>query len=75
MARRPPFPVLVNVAKTGDPALVGDAAVADVLACVQAVLPVADAVVDAPVVRASRMMSPRSTVRTYRLLSRPGARP
>lgn len=42
---RPRFPVLANVAKSGDPSLQGDAAVADIRAGVEAMLPVCDAVV------------------------------
>lgn len=45
LLRRPPFPVLVNVTKTADPAVVGDAAVADICRTVQAVLPACDMVV------------------------------
>ncbi|MBM4394706.1 MAG: quinone-dependent dihydroorotate dehydrogenase [Deltaproteobacteria bacterium] len=45
LASRPPFPVLVNVAKTADPGLNGDAAVEDICATVAAVLPHCDAVV------------------------------
>jgi len=45
LKRRPPFPVFVNVAKTADPAVVGDAAVADIRRAVEVLAPVADAVV------------------------------
>jgi dihydroorotate dehydrogenase len=45
LATRPPFPVLINVAKTGDPSIQGDRAVEDMRATVQAVRPGAGAVV------------------------------
>lgn len=44
-ASRPPVPILVNVAKTGDPFIHGDAAVADIVDTVTGIAPVADWIV------------------------------
>jgi len=45
LRRRPPFPVLVNVTKTGDPFITGDAAVSDIRDAVRVLSPRADAIV------------------------------
>jgi len=45
LASKPPFPVFVNIAKTGDPTVVGDKAIEDICMCAATLAPVADAFV------------------------------
>ena len=45
LCSKPPFPVFVNIAKSGDPEVIRDKAIEDICMCVNTLAPVADALV------------------------------